>query len=232
MYGSSELEEFVNRTGPPVGAAPEYRVGIGDKLDVIFLYHSNLSTRDLLVRSDGRISLPYVGDQVAMGYTPMELDSILTDRFSEILKEPNLSVILNEPAEQKVYVLGNVKAPGDYPCDRPVSILQAVALAGGFSGGAKPQNTILIRRESLTKIVGIEIDVKAIMKGEAVQSDILLKNYDIVFVPQSRLNTVADFARQVSDIVNLPLKTTLDGWQIANQKASYEFWRDNRNTSN
>jgi polysaccharide export outer membrane protein len=230
MYDSDDLKEFVDQTGPPLGPTPEYRIGIGDRLDVVFLYHSNLTTRQLLVRSDGRISLPYVGDQVAMGYTPMELDSMLTEKFSDILKEPNLAVIVDEPAEQTVYVLGNVKSPGGYPYDRPVSLVQAVALAGGFSEGAKPQNTVLIRRVSPTRIVGIEINVNAVMKGQAVQSDILLKNYDILFVPRSRLNSLAEFARQVRDIVDLPLSVTLDGWQIANQKASYEFWRDNRNT--
>jgi len=228
MYESDSLEEFVTRTGPPPGPTPDYRIGIGDRLDVVFLYNSNLTTRDLLVRSDGRISLPYVGDQIAMGFTPMELDSVLTGRFSDILKEPNLSVIVNEPAQQTVYVLGNVRSPGGYPYDRPVSLMQSVALAGGFDDGAKPEHTVLIRRVSLTKIVGIEIDMKAIMKGHAVQSDILLKNYDIVFVPRSKLNTVAEFARQVTDIVNLPLKTTLDGWQIANQRAIYEFWKHNK----
>lgn len=230
-YGSSQLEEFVNETGPPIGPTPEYRIAIGDRLDVVFLYHSNLTTRDLLVRSDGRISLPYVGDQVAMGYTPMQLDTLLTEKFSEILKDPNLSVIVSKPVEQTVYVLGNVKGPGGYPADRPISILQAIAKAGGFQEGAKPQNTILIRRVSLTKIVGVEINVKAIMDGKAVQSDILLKNYDIVFVPQTRLKSVADFVVQVRDIVSLPLEATLQGWQIATMQANYEFYR-NRNNSN
>ncbi len=106
MYERGDLEEFVNRTGPPAGATAYYQFGIGDRLDIVFLYHSNLTSRELLVRDDGRISLPYVGDQMALGYTPMQLDTILTEKFAEILKEPNLSVILNEPAEKKVYVLG------------------------------------------------------------------------------------------------------------------------------
>jgi polysaccharide export outer membrane protein len=230
MYDRGALEEFVRETGPPLGATREYRIGIGDRLDVVFLYHSNLTTRHLLVRDDGRISLPHVGDQMAMGFTPMELDSVLTERFSEILRQPNLSVIVNEPAEKLVYVLGKVKKPGGYPFERPVSLLSALALAGGVDSGGKTENTVLIRRTTATEVVGIEIDVKAIMKGNAVHNDLLLKNYDIVYVPQSRLSSVEDFAQSVSKIIELPLGTTLTGWQVVNTIEQYKYFQKRNET--
>ena len=87
-------------------------------------------------------------------------------------------------------------------------------------------NTVLIRRASATEVVGIEIDVKAIMNGEAVHHDLLLKNYDIVFVPQSRLNSVAEFSETLAKIIDLPVGTTLQGWQIANSIEQYRFFRD------
>jgi polysaccharide export outer membrane protein len=226
MYERAELPEFVNETGPPVGPTPEYRIGIGDRLDVIFLYHSNLTSREILVRDDGRISLPYIGDQAALGYTPMELDSLLTDRFAEILKQPNISVIVRQPAQKQVYVLGLVQRPGGYPFEKPVSLLSALALAGGVKDGGKPSNTVLIRRSTATEVVGIEIDVKAIMDGSAIYNDLLLKNYDIVYVPQSRLKSVEEFASSLSTILALPLRSTLEGWQIANTIEQYRFFRE------
>jgi polysaccharide export outer membrane protein len=228
MYERGQIDEFVTETGPPAGAVPEYRIGIGDRLNVVFLFHKDLSQRLLLVRDDGRISMPYVGDQMAMGYTPMELDSILTVRFSEILREPNLSVIVDEPAKRQVYVLGMVKKPGGYEILRPISLVQSIALAGGVKEGGKPENTIVIRREEPNEIVGIEIDVKSIMKGESVQHDVLLKNFDIVYVPQSRLSSTAEFARSVKTILDLPIGTTLQGWQIANIIENYRFLKRNR----
>lgn len=230
MYERGALEEFVARTGPPAGPIPHYRIGIGDRLDVVFLYHSNLTSRELLVRDDGRISLPYVGDQAAVGFTPMELDSILTGRFSEILKDPNLSVIVALPAEKQVYLLGHVNRPGGYPFQRPVSLLQAIALAGGVRRGGKLSNTVLIRRTTASEVVGIEIDVDAIMNGDAIHDDVLLRNYDIVYVPQSGLSSAAEFAETVRKIIDLPVGTVLDGWQIANSVEQYRFFRD-RNAS-
>jgi len=230
MYERGDLAEFINETGPPAGATPEYRIGIGDRLDIVFLYHANLTTRSLLVRDDGRISLPYVGDEMAMGFTPMELDSVLSGRFSEILKQPNLSVILTSPADKQVYVLGQVLRPGGYEFERPVSLLQALALAGGVRPEGNVGNTVLIRRTTATEVVGIEIDVKAIMDGRAVHNDLLLKNFDIVYVPQSRLHTVEQFAESLAKIINLPLGTTLQGWQVANSIEQYKFFKD-RNAS-
>jgi polysaccharide export outer membrane protein len=226
MYERGALEEFVNQTGPPIGPTPNYRIGIGDKLDVVFLYHTNLSSREILVRDDGRISLPYVGDQEALGYTPMELDSILTIRFSEILKQPNISVILNAPAPKQVYVLGFVERPGGYDFQRPLSLLSALARAGGVKKGGKATNTVLIRRAKATEVVGIEIDVEAIMNGSAIHNDLLLKNYDIVYVPQSRLSSTAEFAETLGKIINVPVGTVLDGWQLANSIEQYKFFRD------
>ena len=207
---------------------PEYRLGYGDVVDVVFLYHNNLSTRDLLVRSDGMITLPYVGDERAAGLSPMELDSVLTYRFAEILREPSLSVILREPAERVVYVLGEVKRPGGYTYKEKITIAQAITEAEGFLTSSKGQNTVVIRREGLDKIVGVEIDVRSILNGEAIQNDIYLKNYDIVWVPKSRVYTVSEFSEAVWKIVAGPLDIVLKGWQIRTLQANYEFFRATR----
>jgi polysaccharide export outer membrane protein len=227
VYAAEDLSQFVEDTAtlPPTVVEPEYVIGIGDKLDVVFLFHTNLSTRDLIVRRDGRISLPYIGDQMAAGVTPMTLDSLLTVRFSDILREPNLAVIVREAAEQKVYVLGEVERPGDYGFATELSIVQAVAMAGGLKTGASGEHAVLIRRQGLGRIVGVEIDVKGIMLGARLQDDLRLRNYDVVYVPKQPLYSAADFMQAVWDIVQPPLDTVFQGWQIANLSSSYEFFR-------
>ncbi len=225
MYERQELESFVEESGPSAIPELEYYINVGDVLDVVFIYHKSLDATDVPVRRDGRISLPYVGDVLAAGMRPMQLDSVLTVRFSEILRDPSLSVIIKKEARRLVYVLGEVQHPGGYKYTDNVSLIQAISLAGGFIESAKPGNTVLIRREGADKIIGIEIDVKAILNGISIENDILLRKYDIVYVPKSKIYTVAEFATQATKIIRLPMDIFLTGWQIRTLSANYEFFK-------
>jgi polysaccharide export outer membrane protein len=226
MYPRQDLGEFAQETGESPTGTEEYRIGVGDVLDIVFIYHHNLNTRGVPVRHDGRISVPYVGDAMAAGLTPMELDSLLTERYSEILREPTLSVIVKQEAERLVYVLGEVNRPGGYPYKDRITLVQSIAAAGGMRESAKGAHTVLIRREGLNKIVGIEVDVKSILNGNSIQNDLLLRKYDIVYVPKSAIYTVAEFADQV----NIIMRPILAGWQIRTLEANYEFFRTRPNT--
>jgi polysaccharide export outer membrane protein len=224
MYERQELESFVEDSGPPAAGDIEYRINVGDILDVVFLYHKSLDAESVPVRRDGRISLPYVGDEIAAGRTPMELDSVLTARFAEILREPTLSVIVKSSVDRLVYVFGEVQRPGGVKYSEKISLVQAISEAGGFKEGAKAAHTVLIRREGPDKIIGIEIDVKAILSGISIENDILLRDYDIVYIPKSRIYTVAEFAEQTAKIIQLPLNIFLTGWQIRTLTANYEYF--------
>jgi polysaccharide export outer membrane protein len=221
MYKTDEVGDFLVDTGPPV-QENQYIVAQGDRLDVVFFIHRDLTTRDLLVRSDGRITLPYVGDVMAAGHTPSQLDSVLTDRFAEVLRDPNLSVIVKNPAEKTVYVLGEVTRPGGYNYDTSISVLQAVAKAGGFDRGAKRNHTLVIRREGTDRIVGVEVNLAAVTSGYQVGYDFWLKNYDIVYVPKTRLESAADLMQTVDDILSPPVNLIFRGWQIQVLQQTYE----------
>jgi polysaccharide export outer membrane protein len=228
-YAADSLQQFVADTGKQKPfLEPEYVIGVGDQLEVVFPYHTNLTERDIIVRRDGRISLPYVGDQMAAGITPMDLDSVLTVKFSEILRDPNLSVIVEKPAPQRVYVLGQVNTPGRIDFDDQMTMVQSVAAAGGFKTGALPAHAVLIRRQSVSKIVGVEVDLKAVMQGAKMTNDVPLRNFDIVFVPQHPIFTAADFMEAVGTIIDVPLDAVFKGWQIANLSATYEYFRTTR----
>lgn len=225
-YESDSLQQFVSDTAKQKPfLEPEYVIGVGDQLEVVFPYHTNLTEREIVVRRDGRISLPYVGDQMAAGITPMDLDSVLTVKYSEILRDPNLSVIVEKPAPQRVYVLGQVNTPGRFEFDDQMTMVQSVAAAGGFKKGALSAHAVLIRRQSVSKIVGIEVDLKAVTQGAKMINDVPLRNYDIVFIPQHPIFTAADFMEAVGTIIDVPLDAVFKGWQIANLSATYEYFR-------
>lgn len=211
VYERDQVSEFLRDTATP-DSGNAYIIGIGDRLDVVFFVHKELSTIELLVRSDGCITLPYVGDVVAVGVTPMRLDSTLTTKFSEVLRDPNLSVIVREPADKLIYVLGQVKRPGAYPYETKMSLLQALALGAGFERGAKVSHVLVIRREGLQKIVGVEVDVAAMFAGHNLEQDFWLKNYDIVYVPKTRLESAAEFMQIIYDILYPPVDLLMRGW--------------------
>lgn len=210
---TTDVKRFLDRTSPP-GVEEKYVIGIGDRLDVVFFLHRDLTTLGLLVRSDGCITLPYVGDVAAAGLTPMQLDSTLTARFSEVLREPDLAVIVANPAQKLVYVLGQVKMPGAVQFENKLSLLQALAVAKGFDRGAKTKHVVLIRRDGLDGIVGVEINVASITEGKNLADDIWLRNYDIVYVPKTRLQSAAEFMDILNDVVFAPTDMVLRGWQV------------------
>jgi len=214
MYARQELGDFIKDTGPE-RTTNDYVIGVGDRLDVVFFFHNDLTTLDLLVRPDGRITLPYVGDVMAAGATPMHLDSTLTTRFEEILREPNLSIIVRSTMLPRIYVLGEVDRPGEYTFPVDMSVLQAVSHAGGQTTGAKLENTIVIRREGTNRIVGVVVDVKAIMEGRALQNDFQLKNNDIVFVPKTRIRAIGDVVEELDRVVRPPVDLILRTIQIS-----------------
>jgi polysaccharide export outer membrane protein len=212
LYRNDQVAEFLRET-ETADSGNVYAIGIGDRLDVIFFVHKELSTLDLLVRSDGYITLPYVGDVAAAGLTPMQLDTTLTTKFSEVLRDPNLSVIIREPAQKIVYVFGQVKKPGGFPYDTRVSLLQALALGWGLDRGAKTSHVLVIRRVGPARIVGVEVNVSEIMKGHNLQQDLWLRNYDIVYVPKTRLQSTGEFMAIINDVLFPPVDLVLRGWQ-------------------
>ncbi|MCZ6766690.1 MAG: polysaccharide export protein [bacterium] len=204
VYPKEDLGRF-QRATMPSPTTNEYYIGIGDRLDVVFFFNSELTTPNLLVRRDGRITLPYVGDVMAAGVTPMELDSTLTEQFSEILRDPNVSVIVVDSEDRRIYVLGEVSRPGGFTFDESVSVSQALALAGGLLPSAKEEYALVMRREGLDTVLGLRLDVKAILAGIAVQNDIELRNEDVIYIPKTRMASAGDWMQEFDRIIGPPI---------------------------
>ncbi len=233
-YARGDLAKFRADTSglPPAFLEPEYVIGPGDVLDVVFLFHSDLSTTSLEVRPDGRISLPYLGDVEAAGETPMSLDSLLTHRFAEILRSPEISVIVKKTAARQVYVLGQVHAPGVFPMRGATSLVQAIARAGGMLASASREHVVVLRRVGRDRVVGVEIDAAAILEGRRLSDDVMLRNYDIVYVPKRPLYSAAEFVQRLDEILGPVRDTAFIGWQIRNLTASFEFFKSNAQNAN
>ncbi len=202
-----------------------YTIGYGDIIDVIFLFNSEYSRESIKVRPDGRISYPYVGEIEVVGKTVAYIDSLLTDRFSEILNEPDITVILREFQRNMVYVLGEVENPGGYRHEDGLTLLRTLAMGRGLTSAAKKNGVIVIRRVAWDHIVGIEINVNEILKGNRYDLDIPISPFDIVMVPKSRIKTTEEFIKSVFEIVSKPAELYLKGWQVVNVKALYDFYR-------
>jgi polysaccharide export outer membrane protein len=208
-------------------AAPdgEYKIGQGDVIDITFLYSSEYNISDIKVRPDGRISMPYAGEILVAGLTPVQLDSIITDRYATIVRAPEVAVIINKFAESVVYVLGEVRVPGAYDIDRNLTLLGALAKGGGLEDKAKRSGVLVIRRISYDRIVGMQFDTNELLEEGRFDLDIPLKPNDIVFVPKSALHKAEDFVSVIYNILDKPTELYLKGWQVSQIKWLYEFYR-------
>ena len=162
--------------------ASEYRVGAGDVLEIATWKELELTRKEVLVRVDGRISFPLLGDIPAAGMTPMELTETIQKGLKGYVTAPVVTVTITNPGSQKVYVLGEVTKTGEYPILKNLTVLQAFALAGGFTQWASKDEIILIRKEGAKDRI-YKINYKDIMKGRDVENNLALQANDTIVVP-------------------------------------------------
>ena len=161
-------------------AGPEYRLGPEDQIRVSVWENTQL-TLDLVVRPDGKISMPLIQDVVAEGQTAAELATQIQQKLTVFIKEPQVSVIVLQINAPKFYVMGNVVRPGTYPLRGETSVLQALSLAGGFSPFAS------LKRIKLIRNAGGKQEVRKINYYDVIdvggEGNFLLKSGDTIVVP-------------------------------------------------
>jgi polysaccharide export outer membrane protein len=173
----------VSRADEPAAVAdlPEYRIGIEDVLDVAVWNVAELQ-KTVPVRPDGKISLPLVNDVVAAGLTPMELRDLLTKKIATYVQHPDVSVVVREIRSLKVSVIGQVRAPGRYDMKGPATVLDALALAGGFTEFAA-RRKITILRSAGSMVEHLRFDYDAAVSRGSVKNNLPVRPGDIVVVP-------------------------------------------------
>ncbi len=159
-----------------------YQIGSGDILSIITWKEEDFSRDEVLVRTDGKISFPLLNDIQASGRTPMELKKEIENRFKKYIDAPVVTVTVKVPSSQKFYILGEVMRTGEYNLFKDLTILQAFAVAGGFTEWAAKDEIILYRTEN-NKDKIIRVDYKDILQGEGFHHNIKIKANDTIIVP-------------------------------------------------
>jgi polysaccharide export outer membrane protein len=159
----------------------KYLIGPEDSL-LIQVWKEDALSQQVLVRTDGKISLPLIDEVQAAGRTPLQLKEVLTEKFKEFVDAPLVTVMVREAKSFKVYVSGQVARPGVFPLVGETTILQIIPMAGGFTEWANQKKVILIRREKGQE-TRMTINFKNIISGEDMNANILLKPGDTIIVP-------------------------------------------------
>jgi polysaccharide biosynthesis/export protein len=169
----------------PAAQAPapldaEYHVGPGDKLR-IEVYKDPQLSQSVQVRPDGKITLPLLGDIEATDRTPLELRDSIAKSLKEYITNPTVTVIVVEALASKVYVMGEVTHPGTMELHGPTTILQALAMAGGFKEFANTKDVKVLRPKSGNAVETIRFNYKDVLNGAA--KPFYLRSGDTVVVP-------------------------------------------------
>lgn len=159
----------------------DYVIGQGDQLEIVVWRNEQLSRR-VVVRPDGRISLPLIQDLQADGLSVLQLQNQIKERLNEHIIDPKVSVIVAAINSYKVSVLGRVVTPGVYPITGNTTIAEAIALAGGFTEWANKRKITVVTQLGGEEVKLI-INYKKIASGEDPKQNIVLKRGDIIIVP-------------------------------------------------
>jgi polysaccharide biosynthesis/export protein len=174
---SSEVTQADNEPS----ADNTYRIQPGDVLEVSVWREEDL-LKQVLVRPDGGMSFPLVGDIQAAGKSVADLQKLITERLTKYIPDPVVTVSTLKLDGNKVYVIGKVARPGEFQANRYMDVVQALSVAGGMTPYAADNKITVLRREN-GKQKSIPFRYGDIEKGEDLEQNIILRSGDVVVVP-------------------------------------------------
>jgi polysaccharide biosynthesis/export protein len=160
---------------------PGYVIGAADVLSVVFWRDKDMSA-DVVVRPDGKISLPLLNEIQAAGSTPEQLRATIVTAASKFIEDPNATVVVKEVHSRNVFITGNVAKPATYPLTDGMRVLQLIALSGGLLEYADAKNIVVIRNEGGRQEY-LKFNYKDVVKQKNTEQNIGLKPGDTVVVP-------------------------------------------------
>ncbi len=166
---------------PTPTARRDYVIGAGDDLQV-FVWKEPDLTREVTVRIDGRITVPLLGDIEAAGHTPEDLGAEIGKRLARYLSTPQVTVGVSHPNSTHIYVIGQVGKPGEYPLNGRMTLLQALAVAGGFKDFAKTDGIVIVRLEKGVQVI-VPANYKRLEAGKDMTQNVILQPGDTIVVP-------------------------------------------------
>ena len=172
------------KSAPSGGVAHDdsYVIGASDVLAINVWKEPDVS-RVIPVRSDGRISLPLAGELQAAGETPKQLEQEISKRLASYISEPEVTVIVQESKSRRINILGMVAKPGSYLLANSMTVLDAIAIAGGFKDFAKQKNIYVLRQGSNGAQTRLPFNYKDVIKGKNTNQNVQLEPGDTVVVP-------------------------------------------------
>ena len=160
----------------------DYIIGPSDLLAINVWKDTELS-RTVLVRPDGKISLPLVGELEVSGLTAPSVQRLLAEKLKEYISQPQVTVIVQEVKSRTYTIVGKIAKPGSYELGKPTTVLEAIAIAGGFLDFAKANKVYVIRRMEDGSRTRLPFDYHKVIKGRGPDQNIELKSGDTVVVP-------------------------------------------------
>jgi polysaccharide export outer membrane protein len=161
-----------------------YRVGPGDKIRVSYWAHKDVDT-ETIVRPDGAFAMPLIGDVRASGRSAEEIAADVSARLKNRMykdENPSITVQVLEVKSYKIYIIGEVQKPGDFAPNQPVTVLQGLSMAGGFTRFANPDHIVIMRWDSRGER-RIPFDYSAVVDKGDLDQNLVLQLGDTVIVP-------------------------------------------------
>jgi polysaccharide biosynthesis/export protein len=174
-------------TAPPAASVPsveppgDYVIGPEDVLGIVFWRDRDLSA-DVIVRPDGRISLPLINDVDVAGLTPEQVRTRVVESAKRYVDEPTATVVVRQINSRKVFITGNVERPGTFNLLRSTTVLQLIALAGGLKEFAKAADIVVVRNDSGRQMT-FPFNYDDLKRQKNLAQNIVLKPGDTVIVP-------------------------------------------------
>src|ERR1700728_1758394 len=157
-------------------------IGDDDVLSINVWKEPDVS-RSIPVRSDGKISLPLAGEMQAAGLTPLALEREIASKLQNYISEPEVTVMVQQINSQKFNILGMVSKPGSFPLTNSATVLDAIALAGGFRDFAKKKSIYVLRRDADGSEARLPFNYNQVLKGQNPAQNIKLQPRDTIVVP-------------------------------------------------
>ena len=187
LWAQANADVKKNATQPAVTGATSahdntYVIGEADVLSINVWKEADIS-RSVPVRSDGRISLPLAGEIQAAGQTPLQLEQQIAAKLKNFIAEPEVTVMVQQSNSQKFNILGQVSKPGSFPLNNSMTVLDAIALAGGFKDFAKQKSIYVLRQNPGGGETRIPFNYKSVIAGKKSSQNIQLQARDTIVVP-------------------------------------------------
>jgi polysaccharide biosynthesis/export protein len=170
--------------GQAAFGAEAYKLNPGDVLQISVWKEEGLQ-QQVLVLPDGYISFPLAGHIKAAGLSPEQLQRTLQGKLKNFFADPVITVTVVQVGGNKIYVIGQVRNPGEFPANRPLDVMQALSLAGGLTTFAADGNIRVLRRDASGGQQALSFNYSEVSKGKALASNVVLQPGDVVVVPTS-----------------------------------------------